>query len=223
MENIFTKNEINELTEAFDDRSNGPRPVVNEDAATASENADESGSGELTMEWIMTRYDRLLKDKDYIKEIVNALTSITSSVDGTGASKADGIKEAMRVWEETNRRLLDMLSMMFAQLNSKNPPPQFNPVNFNIPPLNPIPPLPPSMAPQEETSSFSNMINAIRGIDWDDLPDEIREAITEAIESKSLKPDKLKKMMEDIKSVDWDDVPDEVREAVAESLRNSIM
>jgi hypothetical protein len=209
----------NILKDSFDDRSNGPRPEAKKGPAAAeAAQQGESGGTELTMEWIMTRFDRILNDKDYIKEIVAALQQIETSIDGTGASKADGIKEAMRIWEETNRQLISMLSMMYAQLNSKNPPPQFSPASVNIPPL---PPARPSN--QTEQPSFSSMINAIRGIDWDELPGEIREVITEAIESKRLKPDKLEKVLDEVRTIDWDEVPDEVSEAVAESLRSSIM
>jgi hypothetical protein len=224
MENILTNNEINKLTETFDDRGNGPRPEAKAKPAVAeAAKQDESGGGELTMEWIMTRFDMIMNDKAYFNHAIDAMKTIPLSKHGASDSIIAGIRAAIKEREETNRQLLSMLSMMYAQLNSKNPPPQFNPASFSIPPLNPIPPLPPTRpSNQTEQPSFSGMINAIRGIDWSELPDEIGEAICEAIECKSLKADNLKKMLDEIRSVDWDEVPDEVREAVAESFRRAI-
>jgi hypothetical protein len=250
---------FNTYEENIDDRSNGPRPETDystikaeakaakaeyeaskEDikAAKAEAKADKP---ELTMEWVLTRFDKIMNDTEYFDEAINRISLLKPSITGANDSIINGIRNTVKAREETNRQLLSMLSMMYAQLNANNPPPA-----WHAAPLTTVPAMPNinkiveeaiskaqaglskagaafAKESQNDTSSFSTMINAIRDIEWDGLPDEIREAITEAIESKRLKPDKLKKMMDEIKSVDWDEVPDEVREAVAESFRSSIM
>ena len=83
---------------------------------------------ELSMEYVCSRIDMIIRDTAYIHEALEALKAIPSGSSGdtyspgdiTGKAKAESIRYTVHSREDTNRHILHFLERMYNQLTGAN-------------------------------------------------------------------------------------------------------
>lgn len=74
----------------------------------------------ITHSYILEKIDQILENTDYITQAIEDIKSIADSKgpgDTSASSKADAIAQVVRSKEETNHKLIDMLSKMYHSID----------------------------------------------------------------------------------------------------------
>ncbi len=76
---------------------------------------------ELNMEYVLSRIDQILEEKQYIKEAIDSINNMklnTSPEGGRGdMARAEAIAKSIQARETTNQDILKMLNKMYDDLN----------------------------------------------------------------------------------------------------------
>ncbi len=153
----------------------------------------------LTMDYVLTRIDKVLNDTDYIQSTLIALEDI--SFEGPGdiasAQKAEAIGEIVKCREATNQKLLSLYEKMYEDLKPSKAHASFVPKDFKelFALANSLPPV------QKE-----NFIRELSGLPQKEM----------SMPASPLK--QIREILDEVKSTDWDDLPDDIRKAVAQGL-----
>lgn len=89
-----------------------------------AEKTEAQPKNEFSMEFVLSRIDKIINDTDYIHETLNTLENLQIA-DGVGdianQSKADAIGNVVSSREETNRQIIRLLEKMYDDLKPKAP------------------------------------------------------------------------------------------------------
>lgn len=96
---------------------------TDESVKTARGTEPSGESAQLSMEFVLSRIDKIINDTAYLHEALDVLKDMAPSAapgDVAGQARGDAIGNVVKAREETNRKLLEMLQKMYDDLRPKD-------------------------------------------------------------------------------------------------------